>query len=146
MRGTIAMARRPNPNSATTQFFINVIDNPSQQLTYAAISLPPGLSINGSQITGWPTGPGTYTASVKVTDPDGIGDAASFTWLFCPVIDFVNSGTRLAETQVQKFLEVTPLSGSTNAPLEHIWSNFRDIAEGFFIVIFFVFVISDCDL
>jgi peptidyl-prolyl cis-trans isomerase A (cyclophilin A) len=26
-RGTIAMARRPDPNSATSQFFINVVDN-----------------------------------------------------------------------------------------------------------------------
>jgi peptidyl-prolyl cis-trans isomerase A (cyclophilin A) len=28
-RGTIAMARRPDPNSATSQFFINVVDNPN---------------------------------------------------------------------------------------------------------------------
>jgi peptidyl-prolyl cis-trans isomerase A (cyclophilin A) len=27
-RGTIAMARTANPNSATAQFFINVVDNP----------------------------------------------------------------------------------------------------------------------
>ena len=28
-RGTIAMARRADPNSATSQFFINVVDNPN---------------------------------------------------------------------------------------------------------------------
>ena len=28
-RGTIAMARTANPNSATSQFFINVVDNPN---------------------------------------------------------------------------------------------------------------------
>ncbi len=28
-RGTIAMARRPNPHSATAQFFINHVDNPN---------------------------------------------------------------------------------------------------------------------
>ena len=27
-RGTIAMARTPNPDSATAQFFINTVDNP----------------------------------------------------------------------------------------------------------------------
>lgn len=27
LRGTVAMARTPNPNSATAQFFINVVDN-----------------------------------------------------------------------------------------------------------------------
>jgi len=29
LRGTIAMARTADPNSATSQFFINVVDNPS---------------------------------------------------------------------------------------------------------------------
>jgi peptidyl-prolyl cis-trans isomerase A (cyclophilin A) len=28
LRGTVAMARRSDPNSATSQFFINVVDNP----------------------------------------------------------------------------------------------------------------------
>jgi len=27
--GTVAMARTPNPNSATAQFFVNVVDNPN---------------------------------------------------------------------------------------------------------------------
>ena len=27
MRGTLAMARRPDPHSASSQFFINVVDN-----------------------------------------------------------------------------------------------------------------------
>ena len=30
VRGTIAMARTPNPNSATSQFFINLVDNRSR--------------------------------------------------------------------------------------------------------------------
>jgi peptidyl-prolyl cis-trans isomerase A (cyclophilin A) len=32
-RGTIAMARRGDPNSATAQFFINVVDNPALNAT-----------------------------------------------------------------------------------------------------------------
>jgi peptidyl-prolyl cis-trans isomerase A (cyclophilin A) len=28
VRGSVAMARKPDPNSATAQFFINVVDNP----------------------------------------------------------------------------------------------------------------------
>ena len=83
----LSMPAQRTAAGQTAALPINVIDNPSQQLTYAAISLPPGLSINGSQITGWPTGPGTYTASVKVTDPDGIGDAASFTWTVTAAAD-----------------------------------------------------------
>lgn len=33
IRGTIAMARTQNPHSATSQFFINVVDNPSLDYT-----------------------------------------------------------------------------------------------------------------
>ena len=83
----LSMPAQRTAAGQTVALPINVIDNPSQQLTYEASSLPPGLSINGSQITGWPTGPGTYTSSVKVTDPDGIGDTASFTWTVTAAAD-----------------------------------------------------------
>jgi Ricin-type beta-trefoil lectin domain/Putative Ig domain len=83
----LSMSAQRSAAGQTVALPISVVDNPSQQLTYAAISLPPGLSIKGSQITGWPTGPGTYTASVKVTDPDGIGDVASFTWTVTAAAD-----------------------------------------------------------
>lgn len=35
LRGTVAMARTSNPNSATSQFFINVADNPGLDQTNA---------------------------------------------------------------------------------------------------------------
>lgn len=76
----LSMSAQQTTAGQTVALPINAIDNPSQQLAYTAVSLPPGLSINGSQITGWPTGPGTYTASVEVTDPDGIANLGSFTW------------------------------------------------------------------
>ena len=36
IRGSVAMARTNDPNSATSQFFINVVDNPGLDPGYAA--------------------------------------------------------------------------------------------------------------
>lgn len=47
-RGTIAMARTDNPNSATSQFFINVLDNP--HLNASASSA--GYAVFGQVISG----------------------------------------------------------------------------------------------
>ncbi len=51
LRGTIAMARTSVPNSATSQFFINVVDN---HLSLDAASLPDGngYAVFGSVISG----------------------------------------------------------------------------------------------
>lgn len=47
-RGTIAMARTTNPNSATSQFFINLVDN--SNLDYS--SRDPGYAVFGKVISG----------------------------------------------------------------------------------------------
>lgn len=47
-RGTIAMARTNNPNSATSQFFINLVDNTS--LDYSAAN--PGYAVFGHVTSG----------------------------------------------------------------------------------------------
>jgi|GEM_PF-178912 len=49
VRGTIAMARTSDPNSATDQFFINVVDNPS--LNYSNDSNP-GYAVFGTVVSG----------------------------------------------------------------------------------------------
>ncbi|MBB2483822.1 peptidylprolyl isomerase [Mitsuaria sp. WAJ17] len=51
--GTVAMARRTDPNSATSQFFINVIDN-SRALDYESPSKP-GYTVFGRVISGMST-------------------------------------------------------------------------------------------
>ena len=48
-RGTIAMARTPDPNSATAQFFINTVDNP--RLDYAG-DANPGYCVFGKVVSG----------------------------------------------------------------------------------------------
>jgi len=50
--GTLAMARRADPNSATNQFFINVKDNPG--LDYIDVSRP-GYTVFGRVISGMST-------------------------------------------------------------------------------------------
>jgi peptidyl-prolyl cis-trans isomerase A (cyclophilin A) len=64
-RGTIAMARTPNPNSATAQFFINVKDNDFLNAARAADGN--GYAVFGKVVSGMdvvdkiravPTGPG----------------------------------------------------------------------------------------
>ncbi len=47
-RGTICMARTPDPNSATSQFFINVVDNASLNRTEGN----PGYAVFGKLIEG----------------------------------------------------------------------------------------------
>ncbi len=51
--GTVAMARRSDPNSATSQFFINVVDN-SRTLDYESASKP-GYAVFGRVIYGMST-------------------------------------------------------------------------------------------
>lgn len=53
LRGTIAMARRSEPNSATSQFFVNVLDN-SRALDYQSAAQP-GYAVFGRLISGWNT-------------------------------------------------------------------------------------------
>ncbi|HJU83056.1 MAG TPA: peptidylprolyl isomerase [Holophagaceae bacterium] len=47
-RGTLSMARTENPNSATAQFFINVVDNPSLDSTPGS----PGYCVFGRVVSG----------------------------------------------------------------------------------------------
>lgn len=72
LRGTIAMARTPDPDSATAQFFINVVDNPA--LDYPSNG---GYAVFGKVVEGMnvadeirvvPTGPGDVpTQPVVIT-------------------------------------------------------------------------------
>jgi peptidyl-prolyl cis-trans isomerase A (cyclophilin A) len=49
LRGTIAMARTDDPNSATSEFFINVVDN--QFLDYKSAASP-GYAVFGKVVQG----------------------------------------------------------------------------------------------
>ena len=51
-RGTLAMARTGDPNSATAQFFINVVDNPRLDFTSEANGSTWGYCVFGKVISG----------------------------------------------------------------------------------------------
>lgn len=52
LRGTVAMARTNNPHSATSQFFINVVDNPSLDFTGEQNSRTWGYAVFGKVVQG----------------------------------------------------------------------------------------------
>ena len=49
LRGTVAMARTSNPDSASSQFFVNLVDNPF--LNYTSVTSP-GYAVFGKVVTG----------------------------------------------------------------------------------------------
>ncbi len=51
-RGTLAMARTGDPNSATAQFFINVVDNPRLDYTSDASGATWGYAVFGKVVSG----------------------------------------------------------------------------------------------
>jgi cyclophilin family peptidyl-prolyl cis-trans isomerase len=76
-RGTIAMARTNDPDSATTQFFINVVDNRRGLDKGARADNPAGYAVFGKviegmdvvdQIKGVKTGKGKLTMKVRGKD------------------------------------------------------------------------------
>lgn len=52
LRGTVAMARTMDPNSATSQFFINVVDNPSLDFVSPADGRSWGYAVFGKVTAG----------------------------------------------------------------------------------------------
>jgi peptidyl-prolyl cis-trans isomerase A (cyclophilin A)/peptidyl-prolyl cis-trans isomerase B (cyclophilin B) len=77
-RGTLAMARTPDPNSATAQFFINVVDNRNLDFKSDERAETWGYAVFGNVISGMeivdqikaaPTGPkGPFRSDVPLAD------------------------------------------------------------------------------
>ena len=77
-RGTLAMARTPDPNSATAQFFVNLVDNRNLDYVSDERAETWGYAVFGKVVEGMdvvdkiaatPTGPkGPFRSDVPVTD------------------------------------------------------------------------------
>ncbi|HKQ38179.1 MAG TPA: putative Ig domain-containing protein, partial [Verrucomicrobiae bacterium] len=67
---------------SSTTLQMQATDANGDLLTWSANGLPPGLSINPSSglISGTPTAPGSYSASVTVTDNNTLPVNANFAW------------------------------------------------------------------
>jgi hypothetical protein len=66
----------PQSGTVGTPFTFTVppgtfVDPNGDPLTVSITNLPPGLGSNGGTVTGTPTTPGTFTATVTATDPGG---------------------------------------------------------------------------
>jgi RHS repeat-associated protein len=60
---------------------ITATDPEQRELVYGVTgAVPPGISLQGSQLTGTPTVGGSYLLTVTATDPGGLVSSASFTW------------------------------------------------------------------
>ena len=78
---TLAMARATQPNSATSQFYINLVDNPALDYS-AAVVLPNGYAVFGQVIAG--TAVVDTIGAVATTTTAGLSDV--------PVQDLVIRG------------------------------------------------------
>ncbi len=76
--------------------------NPGQSLSYAAIGLPTGLSLNGTtrQITGTPSTSGTSSATVTATDAGGLSTTGTLGFTINPNRAPVVSNTLVSATGV----------------------------------------------
>jgi len=68
---------------AAATLFLDASDPDGDPLTYAAVGLPPGLSLNPGTggISGTATLVGTYSVSASVSDGRGGSDSATFAWV-----------------------------------------------------------------
>ena len=86
-RGTIAMARTGDPNSATAEFFINVVDN-TKKLDPGGVS-PDGYAVFGKVIEGMDVVDKIKDVQTTVVVPDAVGDV--------PVEDVIIKSVRRAD-------------------------------------------------
>ncbi len=83
LRGTLAMARTSDPNSATSQFYVNLRDNPALDPGTA----PPGYAVFGTVISG-----------MDVVDAIGrVETGSSGPYTDVPVVDVVILGVQIVE-------------------------------------------------
>jgi hypothetical protein len=69
-------------------------------------------------------------------------DAGSgLTWLLCPIIDVARNAADFVKGQILSSLSFTPLNTSTGGKYaQAVWAQFRNLADVFFILIFFVII------
>ena len=98
VHGTVAISTPNRSSTAGTPISLRVTTSgPDQNAGFAptlrATGLPAGLSMTSAGlITGWPTRPGTYKATVTAADGLGGAGSASFTWTVKAASDTGSAG------------------------------------------------------
>lgn len=101
-RGTIAMARTNNPDSATSQFFINVVDNPGLD----AAPGKPGYAVFGKVIKGMDVVDAIRMVPTGTKQAGPTGAAVPVPMRDWPVEEVV----------IEKVVEITPEEAKAPAP------------------------------
>ncbi len=117
--------------------------------TTAALSLPAGAKPNLTCFS--------VLNVVEIEVPKGIDpitgqsttttaptcNQGSFSWLACPLIDnLTKSISSLATGALTPFLQVNVISPSSAPQLYAVWGSLRNLADGFFILIFFAIIFA----
>ena len=122
-RGTIAMARTSDPNSASNQFFVNVVDNAflNAQTPSASSSGTPGYAVFGAVVSGMAVfdaiakAPKRYAANGGNDSSWGAKDSrALFEDITEPVVVIEQAGFSPTPSQLQYTLHSQPLFGTVN--------------------------------
>jgi hypothetical protein len=134
-------------------YFSSTTDPPTatsaQLISYDISSNAAGTGINWSN----PSTPATITIDVSTvgnTTPGGStpGENSSSCsvegvgWIVCPVSNFLAWGMDNIFKMLEGFLEVTPISTDTNAPLYQAWNVIRNIANVAFVIAFLIIIYS----
>lgn len=98
-----------------------------------------GFTANASKTAGTgslndPGGTGTATAA------DATCEVGSFSWLVCPLISVGQKTVGYLEGIVADQLQFQPLTNDTDAGLKPAWVVFRNLADVFFVLIFFIVI------
>lgn len=80
-----------------------------------------------------PTSPGGTAETIKPTC-----DVDSLTWVVCPIISLAQQGITTLSGMVKDQLKYRPLTAAND--LQPFWAKFRDLANIFFVLIFFIVI------
>ncbi len=111
-RGTIAMARTNNPDSATAQFFINVVDNPGLDTT----PTKPGYAVFGKVVKGMDVVDAIRVVPTGVRDAGPTGAAIPVPMRDWPVEDVVITKAVEISADEAKAKPAAKPDANSNAP------------------------------
>lgn len=63
-------------------------------------------------------------------------------WIICPIVSAIQTTSDFMRDAMQQLLTVNPLPIDSNAPIYQIWNNFRNFANIFFVIVFFIIIFS----
>lgn len=63
-------------------------------------------------------------------------------WLICPTLNIINTATGFFQDFVEEQLKVDILNNTSSDPIHQVWSNFRNLADVLFVLVFLFFIFA----